>query len=437
MAGAERLVKCRVSGCGQLFLTNRKETSHLENAHGISKVMCPWCGQEYARPQNLQEHAKLEHDNEVKQMPEGAFARRYMFFLSVNPRWYLWGGKAPNIDDEASQRWMALVREACNQGRYKIEYDALEILWVEARTAREEARKKITTPTPKAPLKDITLAALNSPPPLVGSDALLDISPQTGTVADVSDTPDLGYGAYSPPFITVVDQQVPRYSPTVKTSNGSPTTEPLVVEAAASVLSPATGGSPAPVRVGTKRKHEEPTRPVAECAARLPEPCRPPTISLFRIMEVGCMDFLPPARRAYQRAEASVTLPHLHGMINWPPANWRKLSPQLRYQACLLAMHKLEATAAITSDPNELFAKYNMLVLPGTSPVPAARDPILASLVCAQFGNYSHVRELAVKNQLGGSYFGKVLRALYEPQPTEWIVDALNKAKIPVWLEGK
>ncbi len=138
------------------------------------------------------------------------------------------------------------------------------------------------------------------------------------------------------------------------------------------------------------------------------------------------MDFLPPTRRAYQRAEASVTLPHLHGIINWPPANWWKLSPQLRYQACLLAIHKLEATAEITADPNELFVKYNMLALPGTSPVPAAKDPILASLVCAQFGNYSHVRELAIKNQLGGSYFGKVLRALNEPQPMEWIVDALG-----------
>ena len=82
-------------------------------------------------------------------MPEGAFARRYMFYLSVNPKWYLWGGKAPNIEDEASQRWMALVRQACNKGLYKIEYDMLEMLWVEARAACEEARKKTTTPTAK------------------------------------------------------------------------------------------------------------------------------------------------------------------------------------------------------------------------------------------------------------------------------------------------
>ena len=166
MVGAERLVKCRISGCGQLFLTNRKEMSHLENAHGISKVMCPWCGQEYARPQNLQEHVKLEHGDDVKQMPEGAFARRYMFYLSINPRWYLWGGKALNIEDEASQRWMVLICEACNKGLYKIEYDALEILLVEAQTAHEEACKKTIPTTAKAPLKDITLAALNSLHPL-------------------------------------------------------------------------------------------------------------------------------------------------------------------------------------------------------------------------------------------------------------------------------
>ena len=64
---------------------------------------------------------------------------------------------------------MALVWQACLKGLYKMDYDALENMLVEARTACDQARKESKKPAPtsasvEAPLRDVTLAALNISP---------------------------------------------------------------------------------------------------------------------------------------------------------------------------------------------------------------------------------------------------------------------------------
>ncbi|KAJ8300441.1 hypothetical protein KUTeg_021960 [Tegillarca granosa] len=105
---------------------------------------------------------------------------------------------------------------------------------------------------------------------------------------------------------------------------------------------------------------------------------------------IGCMPLLPPARRSW--TEKQITLV-LHGCsLNWPPTNWKTLSPDRKLLTWEYAAMRLENAlnpeeVNITSSRGDLLDKYNMLALPGTA------FPIM-NTACrkARFYNYELLR---------------------------------------------
>ena len=84
------------------------------------------------------------------------------------------------------------------------------------------------------------------------------------------------------------------------------------------------------------------------------------------LLRIGCIAFLPPARRNWSKEE-QIALPEGSPMTGWPPKGWSNFTPDVK----LLLLETVATTLAlkdgIALDRLDILDTYNFLALPGSS----------------------------------------------------------------------
>lgn len=129
-----------------------------------------------------------------------------------------------------------------------------------------------------------------------------------------------------------------------------------------------------------------------------------PSYRAFKLISKGAMPLLPPARRNWDTTK--VTLIEGDLSIDWPPSDWKQMSPDQRLFQVEIVAHKILQARKYDMtcmSRSLLLDTFNFLILPG-SKCPAAKDPnglarlglyeIIRSIYLGQFKDLSTLQML-------------------------------------------
>ncbi|KAH3832288.1 hypothetical protein DPMN_105569 [Dreissena polymorpha] len=308
-------------------LHSRKELkSHAGTEHQRLDIICPWCVEDVptimSRPYDLKRHVGRWHEAIADGLNQDIFTEAGAFYLALYPKDYSKVVKPLVFTIQAAKE----AREAVNVWRETSQAPKLKKMedW-EAGWKLAEGK---TADTP-------TIQESGSPTP--------------------------GVEAYSPtkPAMLPTGGRLPVPFPKMEETTvytATPIEGPALPFNSATTRPPVETFLLETPLLEEQNKHMQEEMTLQQRALHL--------------LTWGCMPLVPSARRNWDRLP-TVQFKGPSFTMDWPPKDWRLMSPSKRLAVAQHVANMLDSVEGIpVTDPDQIMDKYNFLILPGSIPQP-------------------------------------------------------------------